>query len=296
MTTRKQRWENYRASLPLFSRFILSFTVNRLYELRNDYALRYITGSGYEIGAQNSPLMCTNADRIMYIDYLSRTESAQKYNIQENKCVEVDIIADANDLTCIPPDSASFIIANHVLEHCQNPVSTLQGWMRILRTKGILFLTLPNYKANEFDFEKSPTSVNHFIEDSRKASRGEDIATEHIKEHIQLIDGIDPYDKERFSRRYREIVASNLHTHYHVFDRKNVLELLHVIHRQAPIRIVNSFAYADSFELLFILEKAPTALHGPMRIRSDRVFNYAMLLKHGIPFLLRRILMGRQRR
>ncbi len=144
MSTRTKRWQNYRANLPILSRLIISFTINRLYDIRNDFATRYIVGDGYEIGAQNSPLHCNNAKRVVYIDYLSRKESSQKYNIPERECVEVDIIADANNLNTIPSNSASFIIANHVLEHCPNPIGAMLGWLRILQTKGILFLTLPN--------------------------------------------------------------------------------------------------------------------------------------------------------
>ena len=94
MTSRTQRWENYRAHLPLFSRFILSLTISRLYAIRNDFASRYLTGEGYEIGAQKAPLTCKNANKTLYIDYLSKEESAHKYNIPVTECIDVDIIAE----------------------------------------------------------------------------------------------------------------------------------------------------------------------------------------------------------
>jgi SAM-dependent methyltransferase len=289
MSARKTRWQNHRTHLPALSRFVLSFTTSRLYHIRNDFAARYIRATGYEIGAQKSPLVCKNADRVVYIDYLSRKDSAQKYNIPEKDCVEVDIIADASHLETIPSDSAAFIIANHVLEHCPNPIGTLSDWLRILRTGGVLFLTLPNYKSNEFDFEKKPADIAHLVSDAERAGRNEDISREHIYEHIRIIDGIDPGDEELFQQRYAAIVASNLHTHYHVFDRANVLALLQVIHRQTPIRVINSFSFDYSFELLFIIEKAPRDFRGPLRIGQERLFNYAVMARHGAQFLLSRI-------
>ncbi|MDY0352281.1 MAG: methyltransferase domain-containing protein, partial [Desulfobulbaceae bacterium] len=272
MSARKTRWQHHRARLSPFSRFVLSLTTSRLYRIRNDFAARYIRGTGYEIGAQKSPLLCKNADRVVYIDYLSREDSAQKYNIPEKDCVEVDIIADANHLDAIPSNSAAFIIANHVLEHSPNPIGTLSGWLRILRTGGVLFLTLPNYKANEFDFEKKPASIAHLVSDAERAERNEDIAREHIEEHIRIIDGIDPGNQKLFQQRYAAIVASNLHTHYHVFDRANVLALLQVMHRQTPIRVINSFSFDAGFELLFIIEKAGPDCRGPLRLGQERLF------------------------
>ena len=289
MSARKTRWQHHRARLSPFSRFVLSLTTSRLYRIRNDFAARYIRGTGYEIGAQKSPLLCKNADRVVYIDYLSREDSAQKYNIPEKDCVEVDIIADANHLDAIPSNSAAFIIANHVLEHSPNPIGTLSGWLRILRTGGVLFLTLPNYKANEFDFEKKPASIAHLVSDAERAERNEDIAREHIEEHIRIIDGIDPGNQKLFQQRYAAIVASNLHTHYHVFDRANVLALLQVMHRQTPIRVINSFSFDAGFELLFIIEKAGPDCRGPLRLGQERLFNYTVMARHGARFLLSRM-------
>lgn len=290
MPARKQRWQNYRANLPLLSRFILSFTINRLYCIRNDFASRYIRGTGYEIGAQNSPLKSDNADKTIYIDYLSRQDSSRKYNIPENECVEVDIIADATRLDAIPSSSASFIIANHVLEHCPDPIGAMKGWLRILESKGILFLTLPNYKSNEFDFEKLPAPLSHFVQDHDKSIKGQDITTEHIHEHIQIIDGIAPDDASRFNQRYKAIIDSNLHTHYHVFDRNNVIDLLREVHHHTPIGVLNNLTFPNSIELLFIIQKLPEDSPKAISpsIKQENLFNYVVLLKHGSVYFWKR--------
>ena len=289
MSTRKTRWHEYRAKLPILRRFILSFTINRLYNIRNDFGSCYIRNDGYEIGAQNSPLRGKNANNILYIDYLSKEESSQKYHIPVNECVDVDIIADANALEIIPAHSASFIIANHVLEHCPNPIGALLGWLRILKIQGVLFLTLPNYKSNEFDFEKIPATIAHFVEDYTKADNNEDISTEHILEHIQMIDGIDPDNVMAFEKRYKTITESNLHTHYHVFNQENVIDLLRYINRQTPIQIVNTFSFENSFELLFIIEKAGPGFQGNMTTKQNMMFNFAIMFKQIPKFLLHKI-------
>lgn len=288
MPNRKKRWQRYRTELSFLPRLVMSFTITRLYEIRNDFATRYITGVGYEIGAQKAPLSCKNSQRVIYIDYLSRTVSAQKYHIPETECVKVDIIADANNLTHLPTESASFIIANHVLEHSPDPISTLLGWLRILQTNGRLFLTLPNYKSNEFDFEKKPTAIAHLIKDYEGAQNNDDISSAHIFEHITMIDGIAKTDTKQFERRYNEIVKSELHTHYHVFNKDNVLNLLHFIHQLVPIKLKNSLTFDNSFELLFIIEKIAPELHTPIKIKQDRVLNILILVKNFVIFLYNR--------
>jgi len=293
MPTRTKRWQRYRSGLSFFSRFILSCTIDKLYDIRDDLATRYLTGKGYEIGAQKSPLTCRNAEKVIYIDYLSKEESSQKYHIPLHECVDVDIIADANNLIDIPSDSASFVIANHVLEHSPDPVSTLFGWLRILQTGGLLFLTLPNYRSNEFDFEKTPATLSHLTRDYEGNKNNEDITTEHILEHIRLIDEVNPANGTLFQQRYKEIVDSNLHTHYHVYNRENVISLLSFTHQQIPIQVKNVLSFTNSFELLFIIEKIESDFQHPMSIKQDRLFNFVIVLKHSMTFLFNRVFLKR---
>ncbi len=290
LSTRKERWQRQLDQLSPIAHFILKFTIKRIYNIRDDFASRYINGKGYEIGAQNSPLSCQNAKKVTYIDYLSKDEISQKYQIPINECVNVDIIADANDLTRMSSNTASFVIANHVLEHSPNPVKAVLGWLRILQPGGILFLTLPNYRSNEFDFEKSPTEISHFIQDYQKAFNNEDISTVHINEHVRIIDGIDPEnDSELFNQRCNELIQSNLHTHYHVFNKKNSLDLFKFIHRKTPIKICNYLCFTNGFELLFIIEKSDTMLPEPLVVKNNQLINLPILLKNIVNLLFSKI-------
>lgn len=290
MPDRHQRWVKKRKNLPLLSRFTLSFSIDRLYAIRNSFAAYYLTGEGFEIGAQQSPLQCKKSKRIQYIDYLSRNESAEKYNLNPKDCVEVDILADANDLSHLPQNAASFIIANHVLEHCPDPIGTLTGWLHLLQQDGVLYLTLPHYTSNEFDFEKHPASLEHLIKDSRENQKGVDITREHIFEHIHLIDEIDPSESARVESRYREIIKSGLHTHYHVFDHNTVIDMLHHIHRSTPICVTNHLTLNDGFELLFIVTRlAPSSQEG-FKVKSNHLVNLRILLPQALLYLKKRFL------
>lgn len=48
------------------------------------------------------------------------------------------------------------MIANHFLEHCEDPVRTLQNLLRVLRRKGILFMAIPD-KRSTFDYTRPCT-------------------------------------------------------------------------------------------------------------------------------------------
>jgi SAM-dependent methyltransferase len=278
--SRPQRWENFFNQRSLLQRYSLKFSTRCLYKIRNDFAEKYIRGKGYEIGAQNSPLICKKSEEIRYIDYLSREESSKKYNIPFHECVDVDIIADANDLSILPNESASFIIANHVLEHSPNPIKALLDWLRILKPGGTLFLSLPHNCSNEFDFEKKLTSLNHLVEDFNKAKKGEDITTVHIQEHVKLIDGISPQNNKGFTKRCEELIKSNLHTHYHVFNKNNCFDLLNHIHSITPITIRNYLTLKNGFELLFIIEKGSDNPNMKLYIGQKKALNSKILFKN----------------
>lgn len=268
MCTREERWRVYQAGLTGWNRFIYSFTLSKLSLLRNDFAKFYIHGSGYEIGAQNAPLQCGDDTRVAYIDYLDKADSARKYNIPEALCVGVDILCDANNLSCIESEIASFVIANHVLEHSPNPLGALQEWLRIVRTGGVLFLTLPNYRCNEFDFEKRPVKLEHLVDDYHNDGL-RDISEVHIEEHVAIVDGISRNDTELFRKRKKEILDSNLHTHYHVFDQKLVQDMLNFVHARQHIKIVNMMAFQYGFEFLYILQKVDSSDNETPVFRPD---------------------------
>ena len=269
MCTREARWKVYRDDFTGWNRFIYSFTRRNLLSLRNDFAKFYIYGSGYEIGAQNAPLQCGNKDtRIAYIDYLDKADSACKYNIPEVLCVDIDILCDANKLNCIEPETASFVIANHVLEHSPNPLGALLEWLRIVRTGGVLFFTLPNYRCNEFDFEKRPVNIEHLIDDYHNDGI-RDISEIHIEEHVTIVDGISRNDTELFKKRKKEILESNLHTHYHVFDQKLVQDMLNFVHARQHIKTVNMLAFQNGFEFLYILQKVGSSGNETLVFRPD---------------------------
>jgi predicted SAM-dependent methyltransferase len=77
--------------------------------------------------------------------------------------VEIDVIDDGSRLASFGDQSIDFVVANHVLEHLEDPVAALHHWLRVLRPRGVLFLTLPDAQHTPFDAARERTSVEHLL-------------------------------------------------------------------------------------------------------------------------------------
>src|SRR5215218_5051715 len=89
---------------------------------REGIAKGYILGSGLEIGGLNAPLRVPGAARVRYVDRAPVPELRKQYpELDGQPLVETDVIDDGERLGTIPDASEDFVIANHFLEHCQDP-------------------------------------------------------------------------------------------------------------------------------------------------------------------------------
>ena len=58
--------------------------------------------------------------------------------------VNVNIVDDGEKLTAFEPNSQDFIIANHFLEHTQDPIGTVRRHLEVLRPDGVLYMAVPD--------------------------------------------------------------------------------------------------------------------------------------------------------
>ncbi len=68
-----------------------------------------------------------------------------------------DMIDDGETLSTIDSASQDFVIANHFLEHCENPIQTLRNFLRVLKDGGILYMAVPD-KRFTFDVDRPVTT------------------------------------------------------------------------------------------------------------------------------------------
>ena len=197
---------------------------------REDLARRYVAGAGIEIGPGMRPLRLPHGARVRYVDALDRDTLVARAGgdflgrgIDLTAIPITDIIDDAQTLTTIADDSVDFVIANHVLEHLEDPIAGLKSFLRVLRAPGIIFLTLPDARRS-FDYLRERTTVEHLLRDH---TEGPGVSREaHYAEWATYVEGIGP---EGVPARAAEYAAADAHHHFHVWELATFLGFLGAI-------------------------------------------------------------------
>lgn len=92
-----------------------------LIDTRKQLSAVFLKGFGLEIGALHNPLWVSAGVSVKYVDRANEHE-LQKHYFETDNITKPDIIDDGETLLTLPNASQDFIIANHVLEHCENPI------------------------------------------------------------------------------------------------------------------------------------------------------------------------------
>lgn len=135
---------------------------------RKRIAYDWLSGNGIEIGALHNPLPTNHETNVTYVDRMGNEELVCQYSdLSDRVLAPVDIVDDGEFLLSIDDRSQDFVIANHILEHCINPIGALQTWLRVLKFGGIAYIAVPD-KRFTFDYKRATTTWNHFLDDSRE--------------------------------------------------------------------------------------------------------------------------------
>lgn len=141
--------------------------------IRRHLAGRYLQGDGLEVGALHLPLALPRGARARYVDRMSVEDLRAHYpELDEYELVTPDFIDDGEALTSVPSDSMDFIVVNHLIEHCQDPIGALLSHARVLREGGILYLAAPDRRRTDFDREREETSLEHLLRDHEEGPEG----------------------------------------------------------------------------------------------------------------------------
>jgi SAM-dependent methyltransferase len=143
-------------------------------------------------------------------------------------------VAEACDLSMIPDEEYSFVLASHVLEHVANPLRALQEWTRVLKPKGTLLVVVP-HKRGTFDHRRAFTSFDHIEADFRAGVSEDDLT--HLREILEVHDlDLDPPAGSQ--RQFRERCMRNSSVrgmHHHVFSP----EVLVLMFTRVQMRVLN---------------------------------------------------------
>ncbi|HEY2787467.1 MAG TPA: methyltransferase domain-containing protein, partial [Fimbriiglobus sp.] len=182
------------------------------YHLRKVLTDEFLNDSGIEIGALHHPLAVPAGALVRYVDRLDVAGLRREFpELAAYPLTPVDVIDDGETLRTIPDESQDFIIANHFLEHCQNPLGTLERLVQVLRPGGILYLAVPD-KRGTFDRDRPVTRFRHLVRDYECGPAGS--YEGHVREYAELVDRLSGIALEQ---RIQSLIARDYRIHFHVW-------------------------------------------------------------------------------
>lgn len=219
-------------------------------ELDRDFvAKRFIRGEGIEIGALHLPLKVSRAARVKYVDRMNEEDLRRHYpELTEQELVTIDIVSDGERLQNIPDSTQDFVIANHFIEHCQNPIGALTNMFRVLKPGGVLYLAIPDKRCS-FDVDRPVTSLEHIMRDYQEGPAWS--RRQHFEEWTRLVNKIQ--DDEEAERQIEQNMSIDYSIHYHVWTRSEMLELVVALRKMVSFEV--DLCLKNDVEMIFILRK-----------------------------------------
>jgi SAM-dependent methyltransferase len=254
-----QKFIEHTNTLSPWQAFVLRSTRSLSNDIRAHFARRHLRGDGIEIGAQCNPLKIPRSvARLSHIDRLTPEATHALHGLPVEGVVRPDIVGEADDLSFLADRSLNFVIVNHLLEHTDDPMRALVEWLRVLKEGGILFISVPNYKTNEYDFMRTPATIEHFASNHAASSPSQRTAhkIEHWKEYIASVDNAPP-GSTGFSRLIEQYKAMDNRIHFHVYSRELIEDVFRHIRDTLRTGIVvrNSFLLSHGYEFILVVEK-----------------------------------------
>jgi SAM-dependent methyltransferase len=188
-------------------------------EARRRQLAAWLRGEGIEIGALNYPLWVHEDAHVRYVDRLPVEEQRRHYPELDGKpLAPVDLLATADDLTGIGDSSLDFVIANHLLEHLEDPIAGLLEFQRVLKPGGVVYLALPDQRQT-FDQKRELTSVDHLL---REHQEGATVARrDHYLDWARNVVGTRPEDLESY---VDSLMADGYSIHFHCWQPDSFLD------------------------------------------------------------------------
>jgi SAM-dependent methyltransferase len=219
-------------------------------DLRKVLAETFLSGDGIEIGALHLPLPVPRTARVHYVDRMPVADLRRHYpELSNESLVPVEIIDDGEKLATFEDDSQDFVIANHFLEHTQDPIGTIERLLQVLRPQGILYLAVPD-KRFSFDVERPLTTLDHLIRDH---TEGPEWSCEsHFREWVEIVCQIRG---EAQNASVRELMDMNYSIHFHVWTAATLLEFLVALPKHLGLPFAIEAAVRNGPETICVLRR-----------------------------------------
>ena len=189
--------------------------------VRHRLAEQYLVGSGLEIGGLHLPLRVPSHASVRYVDRFTVRQLREHYpELDRYEMVTPDIIDDGETLATVTDGSVDFVIANHMIEHCQDPIGTIENHLRVLRPGGVIYMAVPDCRFT-FDRDREITDLGHLRRDHIEGPAWS--RHEHFLQWARYVDQAPPSE---VAARAAELEAQDYSIHFHVWTPGAFLEVL----------------------------------------------------------------------
>jgi SAM-dependent methyltransferase len=217
---------------------------------RRRLARRYLAGEGLEVGALNLPLWLPRGANARYVDRRPLAGLRAEYpEWGAWDIVEPDVVTDGETLAGLADASADFVVANHFIEHTEDPIGTLASHLRVIRPGGVGFYAVPD-KRFTFDVRRPVTSVTHLAGDHRTGPEGS--RREHFLEWTRLVNEVP---EDRAAAEAARLEAEHASIHFHVWTPDAFAEFLVHCRREAGLPLEIEVIQPVQREFIAILRK-----------------------------------------
>ena len=211
----------------------------------------FLKGHGLEVGALNNPLPVSANAKTKFVDRLTTEELKKLYiDVDPRGIRHVDIVTDGETLQGVPDNSEDFVIANHMIEHCEDPIGTMRHMLRVLKVGGIFFMTLPD-KRFTFDEKRQVHSFEHVKRDYLEGPENSRLS--HYVEWLRDVEGVQ--DENEVNRRAAKLNEERANIHFHAWDEAAMMEMLARMQRELGFKFDVEVMSRTGLEVIFVIRK-----------------------------------------
>lgn len=230
---------------------LVNIFIVKLFSKREKLSKKYIKGSGIEIGALHTPLKVFNKAVVRYVDRMTVAGLRKHYpELSKFHFMPITFVDDGERLKKVKDASQDFVIANHFIEHCENPIQVLKSHLRVLKNDGIIYWAIPD-KRYTFDISRQLTSNEHLDSDYTKGPAKSRRA--HYAEWVNVRYPELSVNEKKV--KLQELLKAKYSIHYHVWTKETFIKFLKFVKRKYhfPFEVVENKQNINEF--IVILRK-----------------------------------------